>query len=989
MAVVIPQSTYGFPVLTALASGGGGKSGKLQSDFPVVWSFPRTLGGSSSLAGEDGHDGSTLSLKDKNNHKRLQQALTCVGCRRRKGGTFLIQACGSELASSASEGPISALAFQTAWVGGGNDKSGCRALPGGSSPHVCTTRHHWQWRRRKHGKAVYATAQRQHVTDGTVAVPIDFYQVLGAQTHFLTDAIVRAYDARISNPPTEGFTEEGLATRLEILKLAKATLTDPGMREAYNQGLIEDEPGTLMVDIPWQKIPGTLCLLQEMGETDIVLELGPPASQKRLSKDGRCDLALCIALAHVELSRGLLSREPPAVVDACDGLRAALESLRSEEGVTIAPELQEQIESSVTQLMPACVIELLSLPLNEQYAARRKEGLEGLKGILWGSGGGGVADLPAVLPGGIQREQFISEAFGAMTAEEQVALFMSTPQHIPADSWEVYNACLAHVADGYLNKKPERIQDADMLLSQLQQSLSGSSSAGPSGAEGDDKVRQSTTWNLSLERAMCAMLLGRVATAKEMLGIENPDSPIEVSDVVAKKGGGVGSFDLENRAIREFVYEQSALVREREREESARAAAEDHARATTTEDHGKTPVGENASDSNSDGEESYDHLLPGLCILLAKWLQETVFPPFRDAAGQQVILDDYYDDEGVKRYLERLDRRSPLGAGEALAEAGKALRNVQRSAVETVKKVLSLGGPHEGQTTKEMGNNLVDKTGAESLEVGDADDWQEKPANQEVVGNLVRKDPRQGNPQEPGIAWLVKPLAFIVAGGLLYGGLVLMGLVRQPVSGGESRGRRFSTWLGGGNAAAVAETCAPSRTASISEVTRSGRALDDDIAAAIISEERDGQGVGSVREKQNEPIASQSMTPAVAERMVRRWQIVKARALGPTHHVEALKEVLEGPMLSLWSERAQNMAKHGWHWEYKLLNMKIDSIKIRDGGKSASVEATLQEAAQLHDNKKPDLNDSYRSTYSARYEMRIMPDKGWRISKGEVVIVMK
>ncbi|MCS6813190.1 MAG: IMS domain-containing protein, partial [Cyanobacteria bacterium] len=47
-------------------------------------------------------------------------------------------------------------------------------------------------------------------------------------------------------------------------------------------------------------------------------------------------------------------------------------------------------------------------------------------------------------------------------------------------------------------------------------------------------------------------------------------------------------------------------------------------------------------------------LLPGLCLYTEYWLQEEVFPHFRDLAGRQASLKDYFADERVQIYLEEL-----------------------------------------------------------------------------------------------------------------------------------------------------------------------------------------------------------------------------------------------------------------------------------------------------------------------------------------------
>jgi len=68
------------------------------------------------------------------------------------------------------------------------------------------------------------------------------------------------------------------------------------------------------------------------------------------------------------------------------------------------------------EITPRYVLELLGLPLGDDYAAKRLNGLSGVRNILWSVGGGGAS----ALVGGLTREKFMNEAFLRMTAAEQV-----------------------------------------------------------------------------------------------------------------------------------------------------------------------------------------------------------------------------------------------------------------------------------------------------------------------------------------------------------------------------------------------------------------------------------------------------------------------------------------------------------------------------------------------------------------------------------------
>ena len=95
-------------------------------------------------------------------------------------------------------------------------------------------------------------------------------------------------------------------------------------------------------------------------------------------------------------------------------------------------------------------------------------------------------------------------------------------------------------------------------------------------------------------------------------------------------------------------------------------------------------------------------------------------------------------------------------------------------------------------------------------------------------------------------------------------------------------------------------------------------------------------------------------------------------------------KVLDGQMLKSWCERARDVSKNGWYWEYKLSDLNIESVTISTDGQRAIVEATLKEAANLYDAEKCEVIDSYESSYTTRYELT-SNDKSWKITSGAVL----
>ncbi|KAK3231741.1 hypothetical protein Dsin_003622 [Dipteronia sinensis] len=357
-----------------------------------------------------------------------------------------------------------------------------------------------------------------------VSMPIDFYQVLGAETHFLGDGIKRAFDARVSKPPQYGFSDDALISRRQILQAACETLANPASRREYNQGLVDDEEDTIITQVPWDKVPGALCVLQEAGETELVLRIGESLLRERLPKSFKQDVVLAMALAYVDVSRDVMALNPPDFIKGCELLERALKLLQEEGASSLAQDLQAQIDETLEEITPRCVLELLALPLRDEYLVKRQEGLRGVRNILWAVGGGGAA----AIAGGFTHADFLNEAFVCMTAAEQVDLFVATPSNIPAESFEVYGVALALVAQAFVGKKPHLIRDADNLFQQLQQNKVTTLGAPVSIYAA--KVNREV--DFALERGLSSLLVGELDECRLWLGLDSDSSPYRNPSIV-------------------------------------------------------------------------------------------------------------------------------------------------------------------------------------------------------------------------------------------------------------------------------------------------------------------------------------------------------------------------------------------------------------------------------------------------------------------------
>lgn len=302
------------------------------------------------------------------------------------------------------------------------------------------------------------------------------------------------------------------------------TLVSPSSRREYNQSLVEDEEATVVTQVPWDKVAGALCVLQEAGKTEVVLQIGESLLRERLPKSFKQDVVLAMALAYVDLSRDAMGLNPPDFIRGCEVLERALKLLQEEGASSLAPDLQAQIDETLEEITPRCVLELLTLPLNDEFRSKREEGLRGVRNILWAVGGGGAA----AIAGGFTRENFMNEAFIRMSAAEQIDLFVATPSNIAAESFEVYGVALALVARAFVGKKPHLIQDADNLFQQLQQTKVTTLGS----AFNVYAPKENREIDFALERGLCSLLVGELDDCRSFLGLDSDDSPYRNPSIV-------------------------------------------------------------------------------------------------------------------------------------------------------------------------------------------------------------------------------------------------------------------------------------------------------------------------------------------------------------------------------------------------------------------------------------------------------------------------
>ncbi|OIW15673.1 hypothetical protein TanjilG_09611 [Lupinus angustifolius] len=133
--------------------------------------------------------------------------------------------------------------------------------------------------------------------------------------------------------------------------------------------------------------------------------------------------------------------------------------------------------------------------------------------------------------------------------------------------------------------------------------------------------------------------------------------------------------------------------------------------------------------------------------------------------------------------------------------------------------------------------------------------------------------------------------------------------------------------------------------------------------------------------------AYRRLMPVVeAETLVKQWQTIKAEALGSSHEVNCLAEVLDESMLAQWQALADVAKEKSCHWRFLLLKLSVlraDILLDVNGVDIAEIEALLEEAAELVDNSQK-KNPNYYSTYKVKYILKRQGDGSWKFCEGDI-----
>ncbi len=771
-------------------------------------------------------------------------------------------------------------------------------------------------------------------------IPLDYYRILGLPLAASEEQLRQAYSDRIQQMPRREYSQAAINSRKQLIEEAYVVLSDPKERRAYdklylshaygsegdrnaavavenrfgNQNDGNNQSLSPSIEINQEELVGALLILQELGEYELVLNLGRPYLVNKhgavvganISPDEdefsdevakRSDIYLTVALACLELGREewQQGRYENAAVSLETG-----EQLLAREG--LFPNVRAEIQADLNRLRPYRILELIALP--EEQARERRKGLQLLQQALEERGG---IDGPGDDQSGLNIDdflRFIQQLRNYLTVEEQHKLFEAESNRPSAVA--TYLAVYALIARGFTQRQAALIRQAKQMLI-------------PLGKRQD----------VHLEQSLCALLLGQTEEATRAL---------------------------------ELSQEYEALVFIREHSQNS------------------------------------PDLLPGLCLYGERWLQNEVFPHFRNLKKQHASLKEYFADQRVQAYLEQLSTQAET------TNPGIAINRQPHP--YTPPHTQTNHHNHSGNSTMVYGQFSHNRTN-----VGRTPEPQ-NPNNYEDSQYPSSQFPASPTPSPTRNTEAETPVTphyraeRVGRGSDRYGNNAAAHSIppqpqpqrrrrhNTPSTPSEHMGRRRRT---------ITRTATPRKRliwiiltalASIfflwllistalgllQNIFSPAPALEGEQLLVQVNEPP-----LPIPNRDSKPMLSEGLlTNATAEEVIRTWLSAKAAALGPNYEIDSLENILVGSALAQWQKVAQLDKANNRYRQYEH-NVKIEYLDASPTQlNQAAVEASVTEVAKFYENGQINQEKSYDETVRVRYIL-IRKDGNWRIREMSVL----
>ncbi|MFM6181480.1 MAG: IMS domain-containing protein [Dolichospermum sp.] len=753
----------------------------------------------------------------------------------------------------------------------------------------------------------------------TVRIPLDYYRILGLPLAASDEQLQQAYSDRIVQLPRREYSSAAISSRKQLIEQAYMVLLDTQKRKAYDQLYLshvytpnpttdQDNPQTignsnsnhqehqsLTIEICPEQFLGSLLILQELGEYELVLKLGRrhlvnkpspiivktgPAITQAEAQDNPDlpDIILTVSLACLELGRE--QWQQGHYENAAISLETG-EELLAKEGLFAT--VRAEMIADLYKLRPYRILELLALP--PEKINQRRQGLELLKSILEDRGGidGSGKDQSGLNIDDFLR--FIQQIRHYLTVAEQHKLFELESKRPSAVA--TYLAVYSLIARGFTQRQPALIRQAKQMLMHLGK-------------------RQ----DVHLEQSLCALLMGQTEEATRVLELSQE-------------------------------YEALAFIREK-------------------------------------SQDSPD-LLPGLCLYTEQWLQQEVFPHFRDLTQQQASLKEYFADRQVQAYLDSLPTDAQItNEWSVINHQSFPQPDINYSHYHTNQTRESHLHHHQSShpdlTKTNFGSQSESTHTPHNSTVTNQSSFPQStlaPANKLTKPHQNHTNtPRPANQQHPkrrrrktsknniGQPLLESQTHFL------------------PISDSRTRLVWLLFLLSGGSL--VLWLLGSTSFNLMKNIFFPDPSLPGPQLAIQLNESPINiPDSNSQPEHGDEPLTNET-----ARGVIKTWLSAKAAALGANYEIDGLNHILTGSALSQWQSVVKEEQKQGKYRKYKH-TVEVVSVSKNDIDKNnVYVDAKVQEAARFYENSQ-EQNSSHENL-RVRYDL-IRKNGKWHIQKMSVL----
>ncbi|QLE57333.1 IMS domain-containing protein [Nostoc sp. TCL26-01] len=387
-------------------------------------------------------------------------------------------------------------------------------------------------------------------------------------------------------------------------------------------------------------------------------------------------------------------------------------------------------------------------------------------------------------------------------------------------------------------------------------------------------------------------------------------------------------------------------------------------------------------------EKSQDSpdLLPGLCLYAEQWLQNEVFPHFRDLSQQSASLKDYFANQQVQAYLEALPT-------DAETTNEWSVINRQSFAQPNANSPKSRPAPTRQEPQRSYatgGNRHSPQNRTPDPALPDTQNYPRSPSSDfyptreniystvstpaEIPKESATRPPQPRvnganpttPPRQPAKRRRRKPTSHPQQ--------------RQNFAGNLDRKTRL-VWIVFGSLAGILVFWLLVSTTFgwLKNVFFPTPSLQSPPLSIQLNEPPI-----SIPDKNSPPeLLDGPLTEETAQEIVESWLATKAAALGPDHEIDSLNEILTGSALSQWRLIAQQDVADSRYRKYSH-SLKVEYVnKSETDPNRAIVGATVREITQFYENGQKDKSSD--ESLRVRYEL-VRQENTWRIQRMSAAI---